>query len=123
MISEHWKTQPRDERGRWTDEQGFFRTNTSYKTLLKIPLTFFSESGLEKQSDNQLKKGIRSKEKRIREHKGYIENPYIKYPEWDSFDDDRKERELKHWRKEIMTHRLEIKERENLLERRSKDEE
>lgn len=33
MISEHWKTQPRDERGRWTDEQGFFRTNTSYAAI------------------------------------------------------------------------------------------
>lgn len=35
MISEHWKTQPRDERGRWTDEQGFFRTNTSYADIIK----------------------------------------------------------------------------------------
>ena len=34
MISEHWKTQPRDERGRWTDEQGFFRTNTSCADIL-----------------------------------------------------------------------------------------
>ena len=35
MISEHWKTQPRDERGRWTDEQGFFRINTSYADIIK----------------------------------------------------------------------------------------
>ena len=36
MVSEHWKTQPRDERGRWTDEHGFFRTNTSYAQILSV---------------------------------------------------------------------------------------
>lgn len=36
MIREHWKNQPRDERGRWTDEQGFFRENTRYETIQSL---------------------------------------------------------------------------------------
>jgi len=39
MISEHWKTQPRDELGRWTkDGQGFYKTNTRYEYLRSINL-------------------------------------------------------------------------------------
>ena len=48
-MSEHWKTEPRDELGRWTkDGQGFYRTNTSYADILSesrayVRLDFFSK--------------------------------------------------------------------------------
>ena len=48
-MSEHWKTEPRDELGRWTkDGQGFYKTNTSYADILSesrayIRLDFFGK--------------------------------------------------------------------------------
>lgn len=41
----------------------------------------------------KLEKGIRTKKRRINEHISYIRNPKLKYADWDSFSDARKERE------------------------------
>ena len=73
------------------------------------------ESGMEALNQtgvNKRKKGIASKKKRIKEHEGYIKNPYQKYPEWDTFDIDRKQREIGHWKQEIDNLEREIREYE-----------
>lgn len=54
------------------------------------------------QTPRQLKKTIRSLDKRIQEHKEKIENPKLAYKEeWDTFNDARKNRSLQHWEQEI----------------------
>ena len=49
----------------------------------------------------KLQKSNANLQKRIAEHKSYINNPKQKYSDWDSFTDARKAREIKHWNKEI----------------------
>ncbi len=56
----------------------------------------------------KLEKGIRTKKRRINEHISYIRNPKLKYADWDSFSDARKERELGHWKQELQNFRNEI---------------
>lgn len=65
----------------------------------------------------KLEKGIRTKQKRIKEHISYIRNPKIKYKNWDSFSDDRKSRELGHWKQELKNFRNEI----NIARRRIRE--
>ena len=110
--------QPRDWRGRWTSGGGFtYRQNTGYNEILSkmvtLPLNFFED--LSKQGISQLEKGIRSKIKIIQRHELKIANPRDVYPNWDSFSDERKAREIHHWQKEIDTHKKEISEREALI--------
>lgn len=117
--------QPRDYRGRWTKTDGVtYRQNTPYSAIsnmmLIIPLSFFED--LSKQSVSQLKKGIRSKKRVVERHQRKILDPRSVYPEWDGFTDERKQREIAHWKKEIATHKKEIEERERLIEERGRDE-
>lgn len=74
------------------------------------------------QAETRVRKAIKSYEKRISEHQSYIADPKIKYKDaWDTFDEARKKRELKHWQTEIQAFRKNIeKEKEKL--RRVKDE-
>lgn len=90
--------------------------------MVRIPLDFFSENGIYRQSKAQLVKGIKSKRERIVEHEGYIKNPYSKYIDWDTFDEERKRREIAHWEKEIRTHRREIADREKRIKELEADE-
>lgn len=48
-----------------------------------------------------LQKSNATLQKKIKEHQSYINNPKIKYSNWDSFTDARKAREIGHWNKEI----------------------
>ena len=110
---------PRDDDGKFTDEKGCYRQNTSYSEIKSrmalIPLTFFED--LSRQSVPQLQKGIKSKQKVIEHHREKIANPKAIYAEWDSFDDRRKANAIAHWEKEIKTHEKEISVREDLIRR------
>lgn len=86
-----------------------------------LSLCLFFED-LSRQTNSQIRKGIRTKLRVIKRHKYKIENPHTVYPEWDSFSDERKQREIKHWMREIATHEREIAEREKILEQRTKEE-
>lgn len=85
--------------------------------MVTIPLSFFED--LSKQSIVQLKKGIRSKRRIIERHEWKIANPSSVYPDWDTFDDARKAREIGHWKREIETHKREISDREAMIKRRN----
>ena len=81
-------------------------------------LQFFAEEALSKQNNAQLKKGIRELTKRIEEHEEYINNPKIKWNDWDSFDELRKKREIRHWEKEKENFKESIKNRVDELKKR-----
>jgi hypothetical protein len=49
----------------------------------------------------QNQSSIKSFEKQISKHEGYINNPKSKFDNWDNFTDNRKQRELNHWNTEI----------------------
>lgn len=49
----------------------------------------------------QNQSSIKSFEKQISKHEGFISNPKSKYQNWDNFSDARKQRELNHWKTEI----------------------
>ncbi len=61
------------------------------------------EAGIAKQKTSSIKKGIRSLEKRIAEHKLKIQNPREYYPQWDTLDDRERQGYFQHWQKEIKT--------------------
>jgi len=71
------------------------------RTPLKISMQFFGNKNIEKLSNRELKKSIDSWQKKAKEHKEYIQNPYPHCPDWDSYDPRRQEGLKKHWRKEI----------------------
>ena len=68
---------------------------------LSMNLQLFSEEAIKSQTNRELKKGIRKYNRRIKEHEGYLKNPKQKWKEWDSFSEERKQRELHHWKTEI----------------------
>ncbi len=83
-----------------------------------LDLQFFAERGLVKQTERELRAGIRSHRKNIEEHKAYIANPilhdpgfYDKHPEW-------QKGLLGHWRKEIENSEESIANRIEELQRR-----
>ena len=68
---------------------------------LKMNLQFFSESDIKNQESGSLIRAIRKYEKRIEEHKAYIENPVMHIPEWSTYDVRYQEGLKRHWEKEI----------------------
>lgn len=98
----------------------YFAKELGITKMVRIPLNFFGEKGLESQGINQLKKGISTKQKKIAFHRWKIENPQEVYSDWDSFDEERKQRALRHWEQEIETHLKEIAEREKLIRQKEK---
>lgn len=64
-------------------------------------IQFFAEKDLAKQSSASLKKGIRSLEERIADHKQKIENPETFAEQWNAMDERVKKGLLRHWKKEI----------------------
>ena len=55
-----------------------------------------------------LLKSNASFQKQIKDHQSYINNPKIKYSNWDSFTDARKAQEIRHWNKEIQNFKSNI---------------
>ena len=64
-------------------------------------IQFFAEKDLAKQSSASLKKGIRSLEERIADHKQKIESPETFTEQWETMDERVKKGLLRHWKKEI----------------------
>ena len=85
-----------------------------------LKLQFFSEKGLEKQSDEALYKGIKSLEQRIQLHERKISSPETFYPEWSSLDEREKAGSVRHWEKEIANFRESIQNRIDELKKRGR---
>ena len=86
--------------------------------LLRISLQFFAEKDLSLQSPSNLRKGIRQLEKKIQEHENNLADPKIKWKDWDSFSEERKAGELRHWQKEIENFKESINNRYDELKKR-----
>lgn len=80
-----------------------------------------AEKDIRKQSEKSLKKGIASLEKKIEEHEGYLKDPKSHVKDWDSYPQQRKDRDIRHWKKEISDFNVSIQNRVNELERRKKE--
>ena len=89
------------------------------RKTLKLDLQFFAED-LKNQSDNNIKKGINSLEKRIKEHEYKIKNPGKFYEDWNNVDEVVKRGRLKYWRKEISNFEESISTRKKILRDRRK---
>ena len=85
---------------------------------LRMNLQLFSEAALVDQKSSELRKGITSLQQKIEEHEYYLENPKVKWKDWDTFSEERKERELRHWRKEIRNFKESIQNRKDELVKR-----
>ena len=75
------------------------KKENEYKGL-NFDLQLFAEK-LSGQGEIQLRKGIKNLQKKIDEHQVYLNDPKIEWEEWDSFSEERKQRELRHWEIEI----------------------
>ena len=71
------------------------------KRSVRMNLQLFAEKNISKQSSLALRKGAQSLQKRIAEHKEYIENPKVHVPDWDSLPQNRRDGLIRHWNKEI----------------------
>ena len=69
-----------------------------------------ASSGINRVGVNKLKKGIKSYHKRIKEHQYKIKNPKSSWGDrWDTFDKERKQNEINHWKTEIAAFRKNIR--------------
>ena len=75
-------------------------------------------SNFSKQNTNQLRKSIRSLEKRIEEHKKKLVSPELVYPNWDKVPEKEKQGLPTHWEKEIHNFEEQIEEIKDELKRR-----
>lgn len=98
-----------------TPDRGIIK---SMDRLGNIGTQFFAEKGLAKQDARSLEKGIRTLEKRIQEHEGYLEDPRTHVPDWDDLTEHHQASLIQHWRKEIRNFRESIQDREDELRKR-----
>jgi hypothetical protein len=84
---------------------GAKKTESGEKTPYEIAKEGGRHSGqlrrFEQWNDKQLEKSIRSFDKNIAEHEGYLSNPKSKAPEWDRFPPDHQERLKKVWERHL----------------------
>ena len=83
-----------------------------------MDLQLLAERGIDNQSSNSLRKGIRSYRKVIAEHESKIRDPYSFYPDWDKLSEREQQGCIRHWRKEIKTASESIRAREEELTKR-----
>lgn len=95
------------------EKKGIFKKKNSI-----INLQLFANRDTEKQTVKQLVKGIGSYNKQIDKHEWKTKNPHLVYSEWDSFSEDRKNREIRHWNDEIAAFRKNIDDNKAELEKR-----
>ena len=86
--------------------------------LFMMNLQLFAEKDIKKQTIQSLKRGIRSYNEAIEEHKDKIANPETYYDDWDVVSDKVRRGRIKHWEKEIRNFERSIAEREDELKRR-----
>ncbi len=84
---------------------------------MKFDLQWFTEKNLENQTSNQLRKGIRTFQKRIEEHLNKIKEPWKIYDDW--YDEpEMQEGKLSHWLHKIKNFEESIQNRIKELEKR-----
>ena len=84
---------------------------------MNFDLQLFAEKNLQNQSSNQLRKGIKSFQKRIEEHLAKINNPSAIYSDW--YDEpEMQEGKIGHWLHEIKNFEESIKNRVEELNKR-----
>ena len=84
---------------------------------MKFDLQLFAEDALEFQTSNQLRKGIRSLQKKIAVHQYKIEHPWESYSDWFT-EPERQPGRIKHWQKEIENMEESIQSRVDELKKR-----
>ncbi len=104
---------PRDEKGQFTTKAGTVNENAT------INIQLFA-SNIDKMGERQLYKSLKSLREKIIEHKNFINNPQLKYSDWESFSEERKNRAIKHWDNEIKAFEYTIEEINSKLSQRSK---
>ena len=93
-------------------------TNISENRIMKINLQRFAEKDIKKQRTAALKKGIRSYEKQIAEHKKKLENPAAFVEGWNGRDVREQDGLKRHWEKEIKVFQKSINDRVTELKAR-----
>lgn len=84
---------------------------------MNFDLQLFAEKNLQNQSSNQLRKGIKSFQKRIEEYLAKINNPSTIYSDW--YDEpEMQEGRIGHWLHEIKNFEESIKNRVEELNKR-----
>lgn len=85
---------------------------------MKISLQFFAEKDIENQESCSLRRAMRKYEKRIEEHKGYINDPQTHCPSWNNLSDNQRSGLIRHWEKEIKNFEESIQNRIDELKKR-----
>ncbi|MBQ8743379.1 MAG: hypothetical protein IJZ03_08430 [Clostridia bacterium] len=85
-----------------------------------MDLQFFANRGLQRQTENELIKGIASQQENIELHNQKLLNPAQYDSTWHEKTEVQKNGLLKHWRKEIATAQKNINDATEELERRKK---
>ena len=92
--------------------------NIGKSGIMDIGIQFFANKGIQKQTDKQLQKSIKSWQEVVDTHKDKVNNPAKYDKDWDNKDDTHKAGLLNHWRKEIRYTEKNIEEAENELKKR-----
>lgn len=82
-----------------------------------LDLQQFAERDLKKQSEAELRKGMKNLRERIEEHKKKIKTPEM-LPAWDKMSEQQRKGTIKHWKKEMRTFEENIENRIEELKRR-----
>lgn len=86
-------------------------------------LQFFAESDIQYQKSNQLRKGIKSLQKRITEHQYKIAHPEEFYDDWGVRSEKEKSDAITYWKKEIKRYQDSIDNRLDALKSRGEEHE
>ena len=97
-TTEEWNAQKDKKPLTFSSKRNKISTKNS---ALLNNIQFFAEKDLAKQSSASLKKGIRSLEERIADHKQKNESPETFTEQWETMDERVKKGLLRHWKKEI----------------------
>lgn len=93
-------------------------TNSGNSSILKPKIQLFANKGIQKQSDNGLKKSIASWEANVEAHKAKVANPAAFDASWDTKTEAQKAGLIRHWEKEIKTFEKDIAEARAELKKR-----
>lgn len=86
--------------------------------MRKVGLQFFANKAILKQSDNHLKKPIKSRKERLADHVIWICEPTLHDKEWDAKTPEHQAGWIKHLQHEIEIFKRNIKEAEEELQKR-----
>ena len=84
---------------------------------MRFDLQLFTEDAIERQTSNQLRKGIRSLQKKIAIHEFKIANPWTSYSDWFA-EPEKQHGRLRHWQHEIQRFKESVQNRIDELKKR-----